>query len=203
MLLLGGCSLIREVPPIQSYHFDTARVVQSAPERVCGDRVLRIALLQAPGQLQDTAIYYSGDDHKTYSYIQARWEASPMDMLQQITEKAVIDGGLFRGVIPYKSLAKNDWLLEVRMERMSQQVHDDGSGSTEFFLYADVVDQYSSHLMAQRRFRYEANQSEGDAASAVAAWNDAVRHFQVEVNGWLEEQCARYPRPNRDDVDLR
>lgn len=201
-VLLGGCSLTREVPPIQYYHFDTGRVVQAASERVCADRVVRIALIQAPDQLQDTSIYYSGADHKTYSYSLAQWEASPMDMLQQITEKSVIEGELFKAVIPYKSLAKNDWLLEVRMERMSQHIGDGDAARTELFLYAVVVDQYSRRIIDEKQFRYDAVQENGDVASAVGAWNDALKQFQHALNDWLQEQCVQNPKPDRSDVDL-
>ena len=198
--LLGGCSLTREIPPSQSYTLQSAPVAPVA-ER-CGERVLRIALLRGPQWLEGTAIHYAGTDGKTYTYTQSRWQQPPLEQLQQIVERGVIESGLFSGVIPYKSLAKNDLLLEVRVERMAQAIDAQGRGETQLMLYAVLVDQYDRRILAQKLFRYEHTSETGDAQSAVDGWNEGVGAFVPALIAWLQQECKAHPEIDRSDVDL-
>jgi len=199
--LLGGCSFVREVPPAQSFHLDGGTATAPAAAS-CSGRVIRVALLQAPPWLQGTAIYYSGPDHKMYRYTRARWEQPPVDQLQQMVEKSVIESALFEGVIPYKSLAKNDWLLEIRIEKMRQKIDERGHGETELMLYGVLIDQYSRHILAQKTFRYTHESSGADVRSAVDAWSRDTGTFREELVSWLAAQCETQPKTDRSDVDF-
>jgi ABC-type uncharacterized transport system auxiliary subunit len=200
-VVMGGCSLTREVPPTQSFHLDSGESV-TAVAAECAGRVLRVALLDAPQWLEGTAIYYAGTDHKLYRYTRARWEQTPVQQLQQIIEKSVVESTLFSGVLPYKSLAKNDWLLEIRVERMLQTIDANGRGETELMLYAVLVDQYSRHVLAQNTVRYRSGSDRADVQSAVDAWNMSVSTFREELIAWLEHQCQTQVKVDRSDVDL-
>jgi ABC-type uncharacterized transport system auxiliary subunit len=200
-VVLGGCSLTREVPPTQSFHLDSGESVPAVAAE-CGGRVLRVALLEAPQWLEGTAIYYAGTDHKFYRYTRARWEQPPVQQLQQIIEKSAIESALFSGVVPYKSLAKNDWLLEIRIERMLQTIDGKGRGETELMLYAVLVDQYSRRILAQKTFRYRSGSDRADVQSAVDAWNRGVGTFREELIAWLGHQCQTQVKVDRSDVDL-
>lgn len=200
-LLIGGCSLTRDVPPEQSYQL----VVEAARagEPVCADRVIRVALLQAPQWLFGNAIYYAGEQNKFYRYTQARWEEPPVGQLQILTEKSLIEGGQFRAVIPYKSLAKNDWLLEIRIEQMLQHIDARGKSRTELMLYGVLVDQYSSTVVAEKTFQYERTDEQGNVQSAVNAWQEALGTYQRDLLTWLHSQCRAHPKEDRSDVDIR
>jgi len=199
--VIGGCSLTREVPPTQSYRLDAGGTAE--PEAAsCSGRVLRVGLLEAPQWLEGTAIYYAGSDHKFYRYTRARWEQPPVQQLQQIVENSVIESALFSGVLPYKSLAKNDWLLEIRVDRMLQTIDENGRGETELMLYAVLVDQYSRHILAQKTFRYRHESDHADVQSAVDAWNESAERFREELVAWLAHQCKTQEKVDRSDVDL-
>jgi len=197
----AGCSLTREVPPEQGYqlHLDAPE----AKEAACADRVLRVALLQAPQWLQGTAIYYAADGGRLYRYTRARWEQPPVFQLQQITEKCIIESGLFEAVVPYKSQAKNDWLLEIRIERMLQRIDAAGAGETELMLYGVLVDQYSRIVMAQKTFRYASSSEKANVQTAMDAWNRAAASYRDDLLNWLQQQCNDQPKEDRSDVDLR
>jgi len=200
--LLGGCTLTRETPPVQSYRFDGGKQITQNSATGCRERIIRIALIEAPQQLKGTAIYYAGTDHRFYRYTRARWEQSPVQQLQQLIEKSVIESGLFGGVLPYKSLAKNDWLLEVRVEQMLQTIDNAGKGETELMLYAVLVDQYSRRILAQKTFTYRQRSEHADVQSAVQGWSEGVLLFKEALVGWLVEQCATQPEVDRSDVNL-
>jgi len=201
-VLFGGCSLTREAPPVQSYRFDGGEKIAPVTGEGCKERVIRIAIIEAPQQLQGTAIYYAGTDHRFYRYTRARWEASPVQQFQQLIEKSVIESGLFDGVVPYKSLAKNDWLLEVRIEQMLQTIDAAGEGKTELMLYAVLVDQYSRHILAQKTFVYRQESTKADVQSAVQSWNEGATAFKEALVAWLAQQCETQAKPDRSDVDL-
>jgi len=199
--LFWGCSLTREAAPEQSYHLD-AGSVETNTTGECGGRVIRVALLEAPQWLEGTAIYYAGNDHKFYRYTRARWEQPPVQQLQQLIEKSVIDSALFAGVLPYKSLAKNDWLLEIRVEQMLQRIDAQGRGVTELMLYAVLVDQYSRRILAQQTFRYKRTSAFADVQSAVDGWSESVAAFRQALTAWLAQQCETQPAVDRSDVNL-
>lgn len=184
---------------MQRYHLDEPPAAASAAS--CHKRVVRIALIQAPQWLQGTAIPYTAEHGKLYEYTRARWETPPVEQLQRIVEKRVIDSGLFAGVLPYKSLGKNDWLLEIRMETMRQSI-EKGSSHTETMLYAVLVDQYSRHVLAQKTFRYRHDDVAPDIQGAVDAWSKEIATFTAELAAWLEVQCRTQPVSDRSDVDL-
>lgn len=201
MLLLAGCTLTREVPPVQRYHLYTS-AVPTAPSAIgCKKRVIRIALIQAPQWLQGTTIQYAGDDQKFYNYTRARWATPPVEQLQQIVEKRVTDSGLFAGVLPYKSLGKNDWLLEIRMETMLQSI-EAGKSHTELMLYGVLIDQYSRHVLSQKTFRYRHADVTPNSEGAVDVWSEDIGTFTAELNAWLEAECRTQPKVDRSDVDL-
>ncbi|MHC3995191.1 ABC-type transport auxiliary lipoprotein family protein [Thiomicrolovo sp. ZZH C-3] len=201
-VLIGGCSVTREAPPVQSYRLDGGAMITVAGAEGCHERVIRIALIEAPQWLEGTAIHYAGTDHRFYRYTRARWEQSPVQQIQQMIEKSVIESALFDGVVPYKSLAKNDWLLEVRIEQMLQTIGETGAGETELMLYAVLVDQYSRRILAQKSFTYRQQSSAADVRSAVKGWNEGVSAFKTALIAWLAQQCGTQEKVNRSDVDL-
>lgn len=197
---LAGCSLVRDVPPEQSYQLRT--VPQTARAGACTDRVIRMALIQAPEWLKGTEIYYTADDSRFYRYTRARWEMPPLVQLQQLTENALVESGMFEAVLPYRSLAKNDLLLEIRLERMLQHIDAAGKGATDVMLYGVLVDQYSRRVIAQKTFRYTTQDGPGDVQSALKAWESAIQSYQEALLDWLQTQCASHPKTDRSDVDL-
>lgn len=200
LIVFGGCSLTREVPPSQGYHLEDINV--SAVSKQCDDRVIRVSFVRGAQWLQGTSIHYSGTDGKTYTYLRARWEQPPLEQLQQIVERSIIQSALFAGVIPYRSLAKNDLLLELRVESMTQRIDAKGRGQTELMLYGVLIDQYSRRILSQKTFRYDRTSDTGDVQSAVDAWNEDVRTFVPEMITWLQQTCEAHPKLDRSDVDF-
>lgn len=200
-VLLGGCSLTREVPPVQNYHLETDIDIAPAAGE-CGGRVIRVALIGVPQALEGTDILYSGSDQKMYRYTRARWDEPPAEQLQQIVQNSLVASALFGGVVPYQSLAKNDWLLEIRVEKMSQHIDRGGQGTAALQLYAVLIDRYSRHILAQKAFGYSHAGAPGNAQSAVDAWSRAGSAFAGDLVAWLQQQCAEAPAPDPNDADL-
>ena len=199
--LLGGCSLVRELPPVQSYYLEGNESI-AASGASCGGRVIRVALVDAPQWLGGTVIYYTGADQKMYRYTRARWEEPPTAQLQQIIENSLVASGLFNAVVPYQSLAKNNWLLEVRVEKMSQHISTSGSGETELKLYAVLVDRYSRRVLAQQVFNYRNEGSKGDVQGAIDGWNRSMGLFAGDLVAWLAQECAAAPEHDSNNADL-
>lgn len=202
VLFFSACSLRREVPPPVTYHLRSDTTIEVSSEQGCRERVLRIALIQSSQWLKGTDIFYSDAHRKLYHYTRARWEQTPTNQLQQIIENAVTETGLYKGVIPYKSLAKNDWLLEIRLEQMMQQIADDGSAKTDLKIYAVLIDQYSRHILAQKTFHYTDESAQGNAQTAVAAWSRASGELQKDISGWLSDECREQSPGIHSDVNL-
>lgn len=189
VLFLSGCSLTREVPPSVTYRLDPQNSLEISLEQGCREKVIRITLVQSPQSLRSDSIYYSDTHAKSYQYTRARWQTAPAEQFQQIIESAVTGSELFKGVIPFKSLAKEDWLLEVRLEAMDQQIADDGSSTTVLRLYAVIIDRYSREILAEKRFIHTEDSEISDVMTAVASWSRATGAFEEALTLWLASEC--------------
>ncbi len=202
VLLFGGCSITREVPPAVAYQLRTPGTAALPSPTRCRKHVLRVALLQSPKWLRGTDIYYSAEANRMYRYTRARWQIPPTDRLQQIVENALSDSGIFATVVPYKSLAKNDLLLETRLEALSQTVTDKGKGRTEFKAYAVLIEQYSRRVVSQKTFVYRQEQERGDVQSAMQAWSEDAARFENDLIAWLGQVCETVGNPEHGDAAL-
>lgn len=185
---LQGCSLMREAPPTTLYRIDLNVPVKSSSETQCSKKTLRVSQLMAAPWMQSNSIYYRDEKHRLYRYVFARWEQSPRSQLQQLAENSIARSGLFKGVVAYKSLIRNDWLLELRIETMMQTIVQRGQSRVDLAIDAVLVDGYSRRLIDQRAFRYH-SEADADVAGAVGAWNIQSTQLADELGEWLSSVC--------------
>lgn len=191
LTLLGGCSLMREAPTVTRYQLPTASQIQLPEARGCRDLTFRVAQMQSPVWLRSDAIHYTDDRHRLYRYVKAQWDQPPRDQLQQLIENAVSRSALFKGVVPYKSLARDQWLLELRVEAMLQTIEAEQS-SVELAVAAVLVESYSRQVVDARTFRYR-DGAPANAVGAINAWSRQSTQMGEALVDWLATHCTTEP----------
>jgi ABC-type uncharacterized transport system auxiliary subunit len=194
VLLTGGCSIQKSVPPVATYRIAVEPAEAAYAGTQCRDKTLRIALLEGSELFRSRTIHYVDDTSKQYGYTKARWAESPSKQLRYLLERSVAQSGLFNGVIPYRSQAKNDLLLETNVNSFLQVIHEDGSSVAELSMTQSLIDQFSGKILATKRIMLSKEAASADVEGAVDAFNALVSEALLMTNRWLDDEC-RSPLP--------
>jgi ABC-type uncharacterized transport system auxiliary subunit len=189
VLLLGGCSIQKSVPPVAAYHIAADPGEASYAGTGCRDKTIRIALLEGSDLLRSRTIHYIDDASLDYGYTKARWVESPSRQLRYLLEHSVAESGLFNGVIPYRSQAKNDLLLETNVNTFVQVIHEDGSSDVHLSMDLSLIDQFSRKILATERIVLSRETVSADVEGAVEAFNAVVSDALAVTNKWLDNEC--------------
>ncbi|OQX58417.1 MAG: hypothetical protein B5M52_05540 [Helicobacteraceae bacterium 4484_230] len=189
LMLFGGCSLQKTVPPVETYHLDVKTDTGTYENRGCRDKIIRVSLMEGADLMRRQDIYYTDDASKQYSYTRARWIESPSRQLYHLLERSISAGGLFKGVIPYKSQARNDWLLEGNIHRFIQVINSDGSSEIYVSIDLSLIDQFSRKVISVKRIYLHEKGVEPNVKGAVRAFDKLMKNVLKETNSWLNDEC--------------
>jgi ABC-type uncharacterized transport system auxiliary subunit len=124
---------------------------------------LGIARLAAPEPYRQERIIYRTSPYEVQSYVYARWEAPPVDMLNDRLLEQFAASGRFRSVVPWRRGEVLDYRLEPRLRRFEELDEADGwYGLVE--LEYEVVDRDGRSLLREvtsQRVRVEARTMDG------------------------------------------
>jgi len=186
---LGGCSLQSKVPPTSKYRLEVSTDVARADVQSCKEKVLRLGMIENSPLLDGRNIYYSTDSGQTYDYTKARWIEPVSQQIAGLIETSITRKAIFKDVIPLRSLAKNDLLLESSIYDFSQTIHEDGSTTLHLSMKFVLLQQYERTIVATKFIELQQNEKEGNIEGALKGYNLLVARLLQEMNSWLEESC--------------
>ncbi len=189
LLFWGGCSLQTTIPPVKMYRLNAPIDSKHYDSAGCQNKVIRISLLEGTALLRRQSIYYSDEDSRHYSYTRARWSENPSAQLLHLFERSVSENGLFKGVIPYKSQAKNQWLLENNVHEFMQVINKDGTSDIYLKMDLTLVDEYSKEVLSVQKIRLNKLGVDANVQSAVTTFNTLTETALHQTNIWLNETC--------------
>jgi len=189
LLLFGGCSLQTTVPSVKMYRLDAALDADHYSSSGCRDKIIQIALFEGTALLRRQSIYYSDEDSRHYSYTKARWSENPNSQLLHLYERSISANGLFKGVIPYKSQAKNDWLFESYVHEFTQVIKKDGTSDIRVSIDHAIIDQVSREVLSVNKIVLSQTGVNSDVQSAVEAFNTLLETSLRQTNVWLNREC--------------
>lgn len=186
---LGGCSLQSKVPPVSKYRLEVSTDVARSDVQSCQKKVLRLGMIENSPLLDSRNIYYSTDSGQTYDYTKARWIEPVSQQLASLIETSITRKAIFKDVIPLRSLAKNDLLLESSIYDFSQTIHEDGSTTLHLSMKFVLLQQYERTIVATKFIELQQNENEGNIVGALKGYNLLAARLLQEMNSWLEESC--------------
>ncbi len=190
-LIIGGCSLQTTVPAASKYLLNVAVESKVVANSNFSDKVIRIAQMESSAILSTRNLYYSVDEGRSYSYTRARWIESVPKQLTSIMMLSITKTKIFKDVIPFRSLAKNDLILESSLYSFSQVLHDDGTATLALDLKVRLVEQYSRKIIASKLFEYKVDGVKGNAQGATEGYSKIATELLQDVNRWLEENSQK------------
>jgi ABC-type uncharacterized transport system auxiliary subunit len=124
---------------------------------------LGIARLAAPEPYRQERIIYRTSPYQVQSYVYARWEAPPVEMVHERLLEQFAASERFRRVVPWRRGEVLDYRLEARLRRFEELDEADGwYGLVE--LEYEIVDRDGRSLLREvtsQRVRVEARTMDG------------------------------------------
>ena len=189
LLLISGCSLQNNVPPVTTYRMDIKPDIDRYTSTGCQEKIIRVTHFEGTSLLRHQSIYYADESSKQYSYTKARWIESPDRQLLHQFQRSISESGLFKGVIPYKSLARNDWLLESNVHEFIQVIKNDGTSEVSLRMDLAFIDQFTRRVMATKKIALLQTGTAPDVNGAVHAFEVLSAKALKQTNIWLNEEC--------------
>jgi ABC-type uncharacterized transport system auxiliary subunit len=191
LFMLGGCTLQNKVPPVSKYQLDVSTDVTATEVEGCKEKVVRLGLIESSVLLSGRNIYYSTDDAQSFSYTKARWIEPLNNQLANLIEQSITKREIFKEVIPIRSLARNDLMLESSIYDFSQKIHADGTTTLHLSMKFVLMQQYERTIIATKFFDISQDEEEGNIVGALKGYNTLVQQLLEETNSWLEESCSK------------
>jgi len=185
-LIAGGCSLQTSVPAASKHMLNVTLDTQAVKTSSFSDKVIRIGQMESSAILNTRSIYYDVDAGRSYSYTKARWMESVPKQLTSLMMLSITKTAIFKDVLPVRSLAKNDFILESSLYTFSQTIHDDGTSTLLITMKVRLVEQYSRKIIASKLFELQEDGVNGDSEGATAGYSLLITKLLEDVNKWLE-----------------
>jgi len=188
-VLVSGCSIQTTVPATSKYSLTVDQPVAAVTNSRFKDQVIRMGVIESSALLNGTDIYYTSDNGQSYSYTRARWNEGASQQLGDLMMHSVAKTGIFKDVVPLRSLAKSELILEINIYDFTQKIHDDGTTTLHLAVKLRVVDEYTRVIIATKLFDMEDKEKEGNIDGAIKGYNKLVAQLLRETNSWLQESC--------------
>jgi len=185
-LIVGGCSLQTTVPASSKYLLNVAVESKVVANSNYSDKVIRIGQMESSALLNTRSLYYGVDEGRSYSYTKARWIETVPKQLTNLMMLSITKTEIFKDVIPFRSLAKNDLILESSLYTFSQTIHEDGTSTLVIDIKVRLVEQYSRKIIASKLFEYKEDGITGDSEGATEGYSKLATTLLHDVNAWLE-----------------
>ncbi|NPA51221.1 MAG: hypothetical protein GXO02_06295 [Epsilonproteobacteria bacterium] len=180
IILIGlfyGCGL--KVRDINSYTIDSSLEVKNIKKYQ--NKILRVAYPKSIDGKITQRIYFKRGDIKSY-YQNSRFSEPLNRMILKDVIFTLKRAHIFKDVIDYASLAKEDLTLEIVIDRF---IHDlDGGSWAIVELEARVIDS-NGKLVKSKTFFYKIATPSVDAKGFIKAAKKALRRFNQDLIRWI------------------
>ena len=190
-LIVSGCSLQTSVPAASKYMLTVNVKSDVVATSNFSEKVVRIGQMESSTILNSRSIYYDTDEGRSYSYTKARWMESIPKQLTSLLMLSVTKTEIFKDVLPSRSLAKNDLILESSIYTFSQTIHEVGTSTLQITMKVRLVEQYSRNIIASKLFEFKEDGVSGDSEGVVTGYNMLTTKLLEAINRWLEVSCHK------------
>jgi cholesterol transport system auxiliary component len=192
---LAACSAVPD-KPTRANLYDFGPVSAAAAEtKTPSLPPLLLADVQAAGALDGTAMLYRlgyADSHELRPYAQARWSASPAQLVRQRLrlqlghDRAVLDSSESASLARTGTLAPR--VLHIEVEEFSHWFESPAASWGLLRLRATVLDNSAAgeRLLAQRSFTVRKPAPAADAAGGAQALAAATDEAAEQIRQWLD-----------------
>lgn len=182
VLLLGGCAQ-KVSSPLKTYTL-AKEPVPHIKHSLNHNKTLKVAYPQAlKEQLSNKIAYsYSSSDYGVYQ--NSQWSNNIGKLLQGSIIQTLEQSRLYKAVLPYASLAEEDFRLESTIYDFSHHVRGDKSYAVVSIEFA-LINTYTGKLIKTKRFTYKEFTNSTDAKGYVEATQKIMIKLGRNLINWL------------------
>jgi cholesterol transport system auxiliary component len=193
--LLGGCLSVpnESLPPQQYYVLTDLAQAGATPEPARSDRTLLVSPTATSPFYDTQSLVYSRAAGQRAYYQFAGWTERPGRRFSELLLRRLEARGAFAWVASTTASVRGDRVLNTRLEELYQDTVTK-PGRVQVEVTAEVIDHAERAMIARRRFTQSAVTGGDNAASAVAAFNQAMTALLDELTAWAESTATRPQR---------
>lgn len=179
---LGGCS--SKEAAMKTFVLQTPQDISRVSVSRFKHKSIQVTHPESLKEKMNQNMHFSYSASAQGSYLHSQWSNDTGKLLQGITIQALVQSGLFKGVVSYESTAQTDYRLESTVFDFSHRVREKASDAIVSIQY-NLISTATGKLIKSKRFNYIIPTKTTDAEGYVDATNEAMRRLSRELILWL------------------
>ena len=186
--VLTGCSI--KQPYITEYKIETEKFEKAQTSQECRKKTLKVNQSFSDNSLMGTKMNYMVGKHKQYSFSKARWSIPVNQMVSSHLAGMLDQLDIFKSVQSYKSITKDDYILQSNIIDFKQYFSEDLKSSyVKAVIHISLIDNYTNKIIDSKTFSSVIPSETLDSYGGVKSLNKALVNILKDVSFWIKHIC--------------
>lgn len=188
MVLLTGCSI--KQPYITEYNMEIKKFQKIQSSQICKEKTLKINQAFSDNTLMSTKMNYVVGKYKQFSFSKARWSVPVNQMVTFHLNNMINQLDIFKSVQSYKSVAKDDYILQNDIIDFKQYFSEDlNSSYVKAVIHISLIDDQTNNIIDSKTFSSKIESETLDSYGGVKSLNKALFDILKDTSFWLKDIC--------------
>lgn len=189
IILLTGCAV--KQPYITEYKIEIEEFQKNKNAQKCKDKTLKINQAFSDHTLMGTKMNYVVGKHKQYPFSKARWSTPVNQMVSFHLTNMINQLDIFKSVQSYKSITKDDYILQSNIIDFKQYFSEDLKSSyVKAVVQISLIDNYTNKIIDSKTFTSKIDTKTLDSYGGVQSLNKALLEILKDSSLWIRDICS-------------
>ncbi|GGD49645.1 hypothetical protein GCM10012288_24640 [Malaciobacter pacificus] len=188
IILLTGCAV--KQPYITEYKIEIEKFQKAQGSQQCKEKTLKVNQSFSDNTLMSTQMNYIEGKHKQYPFSKARWSTPVNQMVSFHLTNMINQLDIFKSVQSYKSITKDDYILQSNIIDFKQYFSEDLKSSyVKAVIQVSLIDNHTNKIVDSKTFTSKIDTKTLDSYGGVKSLNNALFNILNNVSLWLNNIC--------------
>lgn len=188
LILFIGCSV--KQPYITEYNMKIKDFPKNKISKNCNNKTIKVLQAFSDNTLMSTNMNYVLGKYKQYSFTKSQWSIPVNQMVTLNITNMLNQLDVFKSVQNYKSITKDDYILQSNIIDFKQYFSEDSKSSyVKVTINISLIDYNSNTIIHSKTFSSVINTETLDAYGGVKAFNKAFSKVLEEIDKWIVSIC--------------
>ena len=189
IVIFTGCSM--KEPYITEYKMQIEDFSRSETSNLCSQKSLKVIQSFSNHTLASTKMHYIVGEHKQFIFTKAQWSLPVNEMVTIHITNMMDQLNNFRSVQNYKSITKDDYILQSSIIDFQQYFSNDlASSYVKVTIKISLIDNSSNKVLKSKTFTSTVDSKTLDSYGGVKALNEAFINVLNESSAWMSDVCS-------------
>jgi len=187
-ILFIGCSV--KQPYITEYKMDIKKFPRNEISKNCNNKTLKVLQAFSDNTLMSTNMNYVLGKYKQYSFSKSQWSIPVNQMVTLSLTNMLNQLNIFKSVQNYKSITKDDYILQSNIIDFKQYFSEDSKSSyVKVTINLSLINYNSNEVIHSKTFSSIIETQTLDAYGGVKAFNTAFSKILEDIAKWISMIC--------------